>query len=95
MKEDIHPQYNKKAKVECACGNSFEVGSTKEKIEVEICSNCHPFYTKQEKIVDKMGRVEKFKQRMKKSQEMSKEKKEKNQKKEKKEDEKEEKEEEK
>ncbi len=71
MKEDIHPKYNKKATVKCACGNTFEVGSTQDKIEIEICSNCHPFYTKQEKIVDKMGRVEKFKQRMKKSKEFS------------------------
>ncbi|MFW6282734.1 MAG: 50S ribosomal protein L31 [Minisyncoccales bacterium] len=74
MKEKIHPKYHIKAKVECACGNTFEVGSTQDKIEVEICSNCHPFYTKQEKIVDKMGRVEKFKQKMKKSQEFNKQK---------------------
>jgi len=64
MKKDIHPKYYKKAKVTCACGNSFTVGSTKENIETEICSKCHPFYTGKEKIVDTMGRVEKFKKRL-------------------------------
>lgn len=64
MKTDIHPTYYPKAKVHCACGNSFFVGSTKEFIETEICSNCHPFYTKQEKILDTLGRVQKFKERM-------------------------------
>lgn len=64
MKKDIHPKYYNKAKVTCACGNSFEIGSTKEHIEVEICSKCHPFYTGKEKIVDTMGRVEKFKKRL-------------------------------
>ncbi len=59
MKKDIHPQYEK-TKVECACGKAFETMSTKKGLEVEICSNCHPFYTGKEKIVDKMGRVEKF-----------------------------------
>jgi len=63
MKTDIHPPYFPKAKVHCACGASFDVGSTKEKIEVEICSNCHPFYTGEEKILDTAGRVEKFKAR--------------------------------
>jgi len=64
MKKDIHPQYYPKAQVKCACGNSFTVGSTKEFIEVEVCSKCHPFYTGKEKIIDTMGRVEKFKKRM-------------------------------
>lgn len=64
MKAEIHPTYFPKAKVTCACGNSFEVGSTKEKIEVEICGACHPFYTGNEKIIDTAGRVEKFKARM-------------------------------
>jgi len=63
MKKDIHPKYYKNAKVHCACGNSFEVGSVKESLEIEICSQCHPFYTGQEKIVDVMGRVEKFRAR--------------------------------
>jgi large subunit ribosomal protein L31 len=63
MKSDIHPTYFPQAKVTCACGNSFAVGSTKEKIQVEICSNCHPFYSGNEKILDAAGRVEKFKAR--------------------------------
>jgi large subunit ribosomal protein L31 len=64
MKKDIHPKYNKETKVTCACGNTFTVGSTKESIETEICSKCHPFYTGKEKIMDTMGRVEKFKKRL-------------------------------
>lgn len=64
MKKDIHPKYYNKAKVRCACGNTFEIGSTKEFLEIEICSQCHPFYTGKEKIVDVMGRVEKFKKKM-------------------------------
>ncbi|MBI1999347.1 MAG: 50S ribosomal protein L31 [Parcubacteria group bacterium] len=63
MKSDIHPTYYPNATVTCACGNSFTVGSTMEKIEVEICSACHPFYTGQGKILDTAGRVEKFKAR--------------------------------
>lgn len=63
MKEGIHPKYYK-ASVKCACGNTFSVGSTKEFIETEVCSNCHPFYTKQEKIMDTLGRVQKFKERL-------------------------------
>ncbi len=69
-KKDIHPKYYK-AKVTCACGNIFEVGATKEHIDVEICSKCHPFYTGKEKIVDTMGRVEKFKKRLEKSKKKS------------------------
>ncbi len=64
MKKDIHPKYYPKAKVTCACGNSFTVGSTKEFIETEICSKCHPFYTGQEKMIDTLGQVQKFKERM-------------------------------
>lgn len=63
MKTETHPTYFPEAKVTCACGNSFAVGSTKEKIEVEICSNCHPFYTGNDKLMDTAGRVEKFKAR--------------------------------
>lgn len=63
MKKDIHPQYFNNATISCACGETFKLGSTIEKQEVEICSNCHPFYTGQEKIVDTAGRVEKFKAR--------------------------------
>lgn len=64
MKADIHPEFHTDAKVTCACGNSFTVGSTMKEISVEICSNCHPFYTGVEKIVDTAGRVEKFKARI-------------------------------
>jgi len=62
MKQDLHPKYYK-ATVKCACGNTFTVGSTKEFIETEVCSLCHPFYTKQEKVMDTLGRVQKFKDR--------------------------------
>ncbi len=61
MKKEVHPTYFEKAKVTCACGNVFTLGSTKESIEVEICSACHPFYTGNDKVLDTAGRVEKFK----------------------------------
>lgn len=63
MKKDIHPEYFPKAKIVCACGNTLTVGATKPEIRVEICSNCHPFYTGEEKLIDTAGRVEKFKTR--------------------------------
>lgn len=63
MKTDIHPTYHTEAKATCACGAVYTVGSTLEKIHVEICSNCHPFYTGTEKILDSAGRVERFKAR--------------------------------
>ncbi|MDO8482729.1 MAG: 50S ribosomal protein L31 [bacterium] len=63
MKTDIHPKYFAEAKVTCACGNKFTLGSTKEKIDVEICSACHPFYTGNDKVIDTAGRVERFKTR--------------------------------
>jgi len=64
MKKDIHPKYYPNAQVRCACGNVFTVGSTKEFIEVEVCSSCHPFYTGKEKIMDAVGQVQKFKKRL-------------------------------
>lgn len=64
MKADIHPTYHQKAKVSCACGSHFTVGSTVESIDVSICSACHPFYTGTEKIVDTQGRVDRFKKRL-------------------------------
>jgi large subunit ribosomal protein L31 len=64
MKKDIHPKYYPKANVRCACGNTFTVGSAKEFIETEVCAKCHPFYTKQEKVMDTLGRVQKFKERL-------------------------------
>jgi large subunit ribosomal protein L31 len=60
MKTNIHPKWYKAAKVVCACGNTFTVGSTKPEIRVEICSKCHPFFTGEMKFVDTLGRVEKF-----------------------------------
>ena len=94
MKKDIHPE-TKEATIECACGKVFKAESTKEDLEVEICSNCHPFYTGKEKIVDKMGRVEKFKQKMERAEKEKEEKAERDKKKEEKEEKEEEKEEEK
>ena len=63
MKKDIHPKYYSKAKANCACGAAFEIGSTMENTEVEICSQCHPFYTGKEKIIE-TGQVEKFRTRL-------------------------------
>lgn len=63
MKKDIHPAYYPKAKAQCVCGAVFEVGSTLEKINVEICRACHPFYTGGEKVIDTAGRVERFKKK--------------------------------
>lgn len=63
MQKGIHPQYFKDAEIKCACGAIYKFGSTKKKIEVEICSNCHPFYTGKGKLIDTAGRVEKFKAR--------------------------------
>ena len=59
MKDGIHPDY-KKTVIKCVCGNEIETGSVVDDITVEICSNCHPFYTGKQKFVDTAGRVEKF-----------------------------------
>lgn len=67
MKKDIHPPYYKNAKVTCSCGQTFEVGSTSKDFTVEVCSACHPFYTGTAKFIDTAGRVDKFKERMKKA----------------------------
>ena len=64
MKTDTHPQYYPNAKIKCACGHTWTMGSTAPETNVAICGNCHPFYTGQEKIVDTRGRIEKFKKRM-------------------------------
>jgi large subunit ribosomal protein L31 len=65
MKKDIHPQYFKEAKITCACGAVYTVGSTVENIQVELCSKCHPFYTgEKQKILDTARRVEKFTERV-------------------------------
>lgn len=62
MKEGIHPDY-KPTVIRCACGAVYEIGSTKQDLQVEICSNCHPFFTGKQKLVDTGGRVEKFNKR--------------------------------
>ena len=62
MKNDIHPKYHV-TKIRCACGNEIETGSTKENITVEICSNCHPFFTGKQKLVDTAGRIERFRKK--------------------------------
>ncbi len=61
MKAQIHPKWYEKAKVACACGNTFTIGATVPEIKVEVCSACHPFYTGQMKYVDAAGRVDAFK----------------------------------
>ena len=63
MKKDIHPKYFEKSKTSCACGATYDFGSTKEDINIEICGACHPFYTGNEKVLDAAGRVEKFRAR--------------------------------
>ena len=60
MKANIHPQWFAQAKVTCACGNTFTTGATVPEIQVEVCYNCHPFYTGQMKYVDTAGRVDAF-----------------------------------
>jgi large subunit ribosomal protein L31 len=63
MKLDTHPTYFPQAHVKCACGNTFVVGSTKEKLEIEVCSSCHPFYIGDDSKKILAGRLEKFKTR--------------------------------
>ena len=65
MKEKIHPKYFDDAKVVCSCGNTFNTGSTRQLLKVEVCSKCHPFFTGEQRIVDTAGRVERFKRRYK------------------------------
>ena len=60
MKAQIHPSWYEDAKVTCACGNTFVIGATVPEIQVEVCYNCHPFYTGQMKYVDTAGRVDAF-----------------------------------
>jgi large subunit ribosomal protein L31 len=65
MQSDIHPTYHTKATVNCAgCGTAYTVGSTKESVQVELCSNCHPFYTGKQKLVDTAGRVDRYRSRV-------------------------------
>ncbi len=60
MKASIHPQYFDDAQVTCSCGNKFTVGSTKQTIHVELCDNCHPFYTGKPRFIDTASRIERF-----------------------------------
>jgi large subunit ribosomal protein L31 len=67
MKTDIHPDYQI-ASVHCSCGNTFQTRSTVSEIRADICSNCHPFYTGKQKLIDTGGRVERFQRRFEKTQ---------------------------
>jgi len=64
MKAKIHPKYYPQARVICACGNTFTVGSTVPELKVDICSACHPFYTGEQRIVDTAGQVDRFMKRL-------------------------------
>lgn len=66
--KNIHPTYFKDAKITCACGAAFDIGSTVKEIRIELCAKCHPFYTGEQKIVDTARRVEKFQEKMAKAQ---------------------------
>ncbi len=70
MKKDIHPTYHPDGKITCACGASYDVGSTVKETHVDICSNCHPFYTGKQKLIDTARRVEKFEEKIAKKQPM-------------------------
>lgn len=63
MRADIHPTYYSNATVSCVCGNTFTTGSTMKEIKVDICSNCHPFYTGKQKLIDTEGRVDRFRKK--------------------------------
>ena len=63
MKAEIHPNYYPRGTVTCACGNIVEIGSTQRSMHVEVCSNCHPFFTGEQRIVDTEGRVERLRRR--------------------------------
>jgi len=63
MKQKLHPKYFDDCKIICTCGNAFTTGSTKKEIRVEVCSNCHPFFTGQSKFVDAKGRIDRFEER--------------------------------
>ncbi len=66
MKQGIHPDY-KVTTISCACGESFQIRSTRENVKLDICSNCHPFYTGKQKLIDTEGRVDKFRKKYKKA----------------------------
>jgi large subunit ribosomal protein L31 len=64
MKAKIHPKYYPNARIICACGNTFTVGSTSPELKIDICSACHPFYTGEQRIVDTAGQVDRFMKRL-------------------------------
>lgn len=64
MKKNLHPTFYPNAAVTCVCGNKFQTGSTAKELHTEICSQCHPFYTGKQKLVDTAGTVDKFKKRL-------------------------------
>jgi large subunit ribosomal protein L31 len=64
MKAKIHPKYYANARIICACGNTFTVGSTSPELKIDICSACHPFYTGEQRIVDTAGQVDRFMKRL-------------------------------
>jgi large subunit ribosomal protein L31 len=70
MKDSIHPEYHTQAKVVCACGNTFKTGSTLAEMHVEICSNCHPFYTGKQNLIDTAGTIDKFRKKASKAAEL-------------------------
>lgn len=72
MKDKIHPQYYPNSTVHCSCGRTHAIAATMPSMEIDICSLCHPFYTGTQKIVDAAGRIEKFKERLKKTEAMKK-----------------------
>ena len=63
MKTEIHPEYYTEARVVCSCGNTFLTSSTKKELKVEVCSQCHPFFTGEQRLIDTGGRVERFRRR--------------------------------
>ena len=63
MKPKIHPEYHSEAVVTCSCGSTFTTGSTKESLMVEVCNQCHPFFTGEQRIIDTEGRVERLRRR--------------------------------
>ncbi len=71
MKKDIHPKYYPEARVICACGNTWTVGSTVPEIRTDVCSVCHPFFTGEQRIVDTAGQVDRFRRRLAKTDGMS------------------------
>jgi len=75
MKKEIHPKYFNQAKVVCTCGNTFEIGSTAETLDIELCSKCHPFYSGKQKLIDDSGVINRYQNRLKKNEDASKERK--------------------